>query len=275
MNKNRACAGAIFAIGAVSMALCSPSASAQNLEISGPGVSASFTLQDLKANVTSHEVAIEDVEYNKRKVFDAFRLRDVLTLANVHQNSRSVLLFKTLDGYTTHLASASVTNEAYLTYQDHESTGTFELIKKGGYYVDPGPYYLVWTVEASHDLPRPYQIIEIEVLPDPASLFANLEPGKSASSSVRRGFQLFKSHCMSCHAINQVGGRVGPELNVPRNVTEYFDGAVLRRYIRRPESVRYGAKMPAFDEERLSDADIEALLSYLKAMKRRKMETAP
>ncbi len=277
MKKSRPyAASVIFAIGAATIALCaSPASAAENLKVTGPGVSASFTLQQLKANLTSRKVAIEDPEYNKRKEFDAFRLQDVLMLANVQRNSSGVLLFRTLDGYTTHLASESVTDDAYLAYQDDaESNGPFELINKGDYYVDPGPFYLVWTVESPNNLPRPYQLIEIEVLPDAASLFADLEPESSSRPSVRHGFQLFKDNCMPCHAINRVGGRVGPELNVPKNVTEYFDEGDIRRYIRRPTSIRYGAKMPAFGD-RLSDADIHSLLDYLKAMKRRKVKTAP
>jgi mono/diheme cytochrome c family protein len=34
-----------------------------------------------------------------------------------------------------------------------------------------------------------------------------------------KGFELFKVNCLTCHSLNKVGGKMGPELNYPKSVT--------------------------------------------------------
>jgi mono/diheme cytochrome c family protein len=65
------------------------------------------------------------------------------------------------------------------------------------------------------------------------------------------------------------GGVLGPELNAPKNVTEYWQLHDLKAFIRNPESYRYQSKMPAFSH--FSDADIDAVLAYLQQMKQQKL----
>jgi mono/diheme cytochrome c family protein len=62
--------------------------------------------------------------------------------------------------------------------------------------------------------------------------------------------------------------QVGPDLNLPRNPTEYFKESVLPQYIRNPKSFRSweGGKMPGFGPEVFSDGDIDAIVAYLKEM---------
>jgi cytochrome c2 len=35
-------------------------------------------------------------------------------------------------------------------------------------------------------------------------------------------YELFKKN-VTCHAINKIGGNMGPELNYPKSVTEYWN----------------------------------------------------
>jgi cytochrome c1 len=62
--------------------------------------------------------------------------------------------------------------------------------------------------------------------------------------------------------------RVGPDLNIPHNPTEYLRTDLLRAYIRNPQSLRRWpqAKMSGFDRATLSDADLDNLLAYLRHM---------
>ena len=85
----------------------------------------------------------------------------------------------------------------------------------------------------------------------------------------RRGFVVFKENCIGCHSVNLVGGDLAPELNVPKNVTEYWRTADIRALVRDASSYRARSKMPPFPQ--LADADLDALLSYLEAMKRQKI----
>ena len=67
--------------------------------------------------------------------------------------------------------------------------------------------------------------------------------------------------------MNREGGRVGPELNVPQNILEYRPEPQVRAYIRDPATFRYGNMPPHPD---LTDAQMDALIAYLGAMKDRK-----
>jgi mono/diheme cytochrome c family protein len=58
------------------------------------------------------------------------------------------------------------------------------------------------------------------------------------------GYERFKTHCVACHSVNGVGGRVGPELNFPTSVTEYVRPEWLRRWLLDPTSVRARTAMP-------------------------------
>lgn len=126
--------------------------------------------------------------------------------------------------------------------------------------VTPAPYYLVWP-SANPDLPWPYAVTEIEVWNvEPMDLTA---PGADADAMA--GHAVFKKRCFSCHSVNGVGGAVGPELNVPANVTEYWNRAALKQFIVNPASIRRDPKMPTLTG--LSDADVDAVVAYLVHMK--------
>jgi len=86
-----------------------------------------------------------------------------------------------------------------------------------------------------------------------------------------QGYELFKAQCSRCHSINQEGGRVGPDLNVPQNITQYRPEAQIRAYIKDPLSFRYG-NMPAFSH--LKDQEIDGLIAYLKVMSSQKHDPA-
>ena len=98
-------------------------------------------------------------------------------------------------------------------------------------------------------------------------------PATPADSAVRRGLAVFQRSCFACHTLNGAGdARLGPDLNIPYNPTEYLRADLLRGYIRDPQSLRRWpqAKMPGFGTQALSDADLDALLSYLRHMAGRK-----
>ena len=121
----------------------------------------------MQSKLHSQIVELEDPTYKKKKTFDAYRLRDVMKLGNASSAPvNSVLIFKATDGYMPHLATKDLSDEAYLAYQDHGRYRAFEPITSPSSATDPGPYYLVWKGTATADLPWPYQLKEIEVVPD-------------------------------------------------------------------------------------------------------------
>lgn len=84
---------------------------------------------------------------------------------------------------------------------------------------------------------------------------------------VMLGRAAFESRCSTCHAVNGIGGEVGPELNFPQSVTEYWKEEGLRQVMKDPSMLRYNSKMPAFH---LKDEDIESILAYLSWMAQHK-----
>ena len=84
-----------------------------------------------------------------------------------------------------------------------------------------------------------------------------------ADSPARQGFSIFQRECVSCHAINGEGGKVGPELNVPRSIVEYRPVEQIRAYVKNPQSFRYTTMPP---HPHLTDADLDALVAYFRAM---------
>ena len=103
-----------------------------------------------------------------------------------------------------------------------------------------------------------------------ADKFAKLYPdGAKPDSGAMQGFLIFKNECIRCHSINLQGGDVGPELNSPKNVTEYWDIATLKAFIHDPTRFRYKSKMPPFPQ--LKPADIDHVLDYFAAMKTKKV----
>jgi hypothetical protein len=69
--------------------------------------------------------------------------------------------------------------------------------------------------------------------------------------------------------MNGQGGRVGPDLNVPRSIVEYRPRAQIAAFIRNPESFRYSS-MPA--HLHLSDLQLEAIIQYFEVMQHQKFD---
>lgn len=69
---------------------------------------------------------------------------------------------------------------------------------------------------------------------------------------------------MKCHAMNGVGGTLGPELNYPCSVTEYWNPGFLSRFIAKASSIRAGTKMPDFAS--MPGKDVESIVEYLQYM---------
>ena len=137
-------------------------------------------------------------------------------------------------------------------------------ILQGKAEISPEPFYAVATEKESfRTLSWPYEIIAIELVDFrktfPALFVADMKKDANA------GFQLFRQECVKCHSLNLQGGDIGPELNIPRNITEYRDDAFLRAFIRNASAYRAKSKMQSFAN--LSDTQIGEIIAYLKVMR--------
>ena len=138
----------------------------------------------------------------------------------------------------------------------------------------PGPFYLVWSRPEQQNLDthaRPWQLASIELIAFD-SQFPHVRPeGVADNSPAKRGFEIFRIQCLACHAINRAGGKVGPELNVPRNILEYRDASVVREFVRNPLAFRYTV-MPAHLQ--MTKRELDDVIAYLDAMKNQKYDSA-
>ena len=62
---------------------------------------------------------------------------------------------------------------------------------------------------------------------------------------------------------------MGPELNVPKNVLEYWSEAQVKAYVKNPSTFRYGNMPP---QPQLNDVDLDHLIAYLRAMQKAKFD---
>ncbi len=222
----------------------------------------------------------EDVEgldpyYEKDKRFRAVELVDVLERVyhplGLDLKAQEFIL-RASDGYTVLMSGERiVSGRPLLAYADLEHEG-WEPI--GPQKANPGPFYMVWSGSEQRDpeqYPRPWQLARIEIAPFEQVFPKTLPKGVPKEDAAWRGFAIYKDQCVRCHAMNQQGGRVGPEFNVPQNITEYRPEEQIRAYIRNPRTFRYG-NMPPFAH--LSDGDLDDIMAYLRAMKERKDDPA-
>ena len=159
-------------------------------------------------------------------------------------------------------------HEAYVAYA-RPGSADFAVQEEPTKRTPVGPYYLVWEKGTGDDPPEPmwpYQVTGLEVT-NFATRFAAAIPPPAAPPLAREGFERFRTFCLPCHTINGSGGVVGPELNYPVSVTEYFAEPVLRRWIADPSAVRWNTKMPVpLPPGEGQGATIDAIVAYLKAM---------
>ena len=189
------------------------------------------------------------------------------------------LQFVGADGFAAEIPATLILNqlgsEAWLAIEDPAQAWP-QLPDQHG---SAGPFYVVWTrprVAQVGPEQWPYQRATIRKLDSIAARFPAIlpDPTVPASSPVRRGLAVFQRTCFACHTLNGAGAaKLGPDLNIPHNPTEYLRTDLLRAYIRNPQSLRRWpqAKMPGFDSQALSDADLDALLAYLRYMAGRKV----
>lgn len=229
-------------------------------------------LKKLKSRITPVQVTIDDPLYLKKKKFDAFPISEVL---KEELKSADEIVFTALDGYAPSISAKKfLAKKAFLAFRETgKKDGQFEMLKDDHMpkAISPAPFYLVWEEGAklgTSEYQWAFQVVKYESI-NFQEKYARILPGEDRGSKAWRGFEVFKGNCLTCHAINKQGGVVGPELNAPKNVTEYWKEEMLKEYIPNAPAFRYGSKMPAFPQ--LSREDVQALLEYFKVMKSRKI----
>jgi mono/diheme cytochrome c family protein len=250
---------------------------AANLSIdTGHGVRI-WTTEQLLARPDLQTVTIpDDVAFRRTMQFRAVPLQALLQ--GLQPGER--LQFVAGDGFSVDIAADTILNrqgaQAWLAVEDPAHRWPGLPGNKG----DAGPFYVVWLRPAAAGVgieQWPYQLARIQLTKDLAERFAHIAPDASvpAQSPIRDGYAVFQRTCFACHTLNGEGdAQMGPDLNIPHNPTEYLRDDLLRAFIRDPQSLHRWpqARMHGFPtQESLSDADLDALLAYLRYMAQHKV----
>ncbi len=242
---------------------------------------------DRANNTTKLDVAVESgkVHAEAVTVYEPYELRDV-TFRGVPAQAvldsaygekwrkSEVISLVALDGYTTTVpVSRLLAHKAWFAFARTDRTD-FVLDKKvpKAETVAIAPVYLVWdsvhdaAIRAEGDYGWPYQLASVR-LTTFAQAFPGLAPPEHGTSEAAEGFALFTRYCATCHSLDGHGGKVGPELNAPHNVTEYWQPQWLHQWIDNPQSIRKGTAMPGMPAQvPQRQKAIAAVIAYLKAM---------
>lgn len=188
----------------------------------------------------------------------------------------SELHYQTRDGFSSSVESKLATNTdpqksiAYIAVEPPDAPWPrFE-----GRDYTAGPFYLVWENPERSDIGReewPFMLSSFTVEESLESRYPGLVPANKGGAEYL-GYKAFMKNCFPCHTMDGQGtSKVGPDMNVPQNPTDYFTEPGLRQLIRDPSSVRTWPeqKMPAFDKTVLSEQQLDSLLLYMRSRKKK------
>lgn len=238
-------------------------AQAQTLTVTVGGKAATLDVAQLRKQLPVEQLTLKNPAYEDRRItYRGFWLNAVLEHVGGPKFDPDVLTFTCKDGYQP-TVSLSKNPKLKLFLAFSESTGGWLPLEHKGAFISPGPFYVVGAKSADYKtFAWPYQVVAIESTVV-AKTYPKLEPTTDAEG-VTAGHGLFIQHCVACHSINLQGGTVGPELNIPKSVTEYRDRGTLKAFIKDARSFRARTGMLQFTH--LTDPELEALLDYLTHM---------
>lgn len=224
------------------------------------------SIDEVKDYVPDITVVIpHDKAFKEEMTFLGFSLNSLIDslVADLENTDNLQATFVCTDGYKPSIPLSEVAkHEGYITYQKSR-----EQLKVWADSIKERipPYYVTWKTDTlNQDLINPYGVtsLRIEMI---GFNYDKILPAKVKEDSLlSKGFKLYEKMCMKCHAINQEGGVLGPELNVPQNITEYRSKDFFFSFIKSPMSYRYNSKMPPIP---LPDEKLGLIYDYLEAMK--------
>jgi cytochrome c2 len=213
-----------------------------------------------------------DPVYHKTKKYYAVNalllLKNEIDLSTIDIKN-TLITFECIDGYKPEMSlELFLKAKPFLAYKDVDAPkgSNWEKIIKDGNEMNADPFYLVYTsVPADNEEYKwPYNVIKFHFESKNKNI-ETLQP--KGNEKTMKGFALYHKQCITCHALNGIGGEMGPELNYPKNVTEYWKETELVDYIVNPASFRHKVKMPTLG---ITKQESQAIVDYLKYMSEHK-----
>lgn len=178
--------------------------------------------------------------------------------------TNALVIFECKDGYNPIMELSKIygPTKGFIVFKDIDQPGNKDW--PDSIRQQFRPYYLVWDKVEKGDETFfwPYGLTTIRLISKniKSKLIAPAD-----NSTAQQGYIAFRNNCIKCHSINKIGGTVGPEFNIPKNITEYWDDKQIISFAKAPTSYRYNSHMPAITN--VSDKDFENIILYLKYMK--------
>jgi cytochrome c2 len=217
----------------------------------------------------------DDPVYRSTKHYNALPLPGLLKTYTSIKNLKAdqyQIIFECEDGYKPMMSLEKFLSlKSYIAVSDVDAPKgkLWSNIIKDGHPMKAAPFYLIYQGISTKDadFKWPYNLIKIHLVTNSQNV-SLLFPKEDKKAQI--GFELFEKNCVTCHAINKIGGNMGPELNYPKSVTEYWDKKQLKEFIKNPASFRNGVKMPALPN--LKEEDINEIIYYLNYMADHKLK---
>lgn len=237
-----------------------------------------LSLEDIKKIVSPVSYKVIEVHVKQPVEFLAFPLIELLNsqLGKAWQKSDGIL-FTALDGYRSDVAVEKILKyKPFLAYSFAEKNKAFKFdnLIQNEKDVEFGPFYLIWENINNPELIRygaynwPYQIARIDSI-SYASYYAKAFPIKNPSADHKKGFDLFKTYCMSCHSVSgDEGGAKGPVL-YPNPAVVKKGYTYFKKWVQSPSSMLPGTTMYPLNPEltqKEKDSVTALLYKYLIAL---------
>ncbi len=204
-----------------------------------------------------------DVEVGREKNYSGVNTRKIFSFLvrefQIDSTGYDVTFF-CKDGYSPSVSLLQLLEgNGYIVTKDLQAKDGWDEEIKSKF----SPAYLVWDIpENDHRHAFPYGVVQIQFV-EKSMEYALAKPNTTAKEPLE-GFAIFRDKCIKCHTINGDGGVMGPELNFPKSITEYWQPGQIKLFIKNPASFRLNSKMPPVTG--LSDAQIDRVVRYLQYM---------
>ncbi|EFH11917.1 c-type cytochrome [Pseudoroseomonas cervicalis] len=244
-----------------------PGLRAAELLLTLPGGAQRLTPEALLARPDAARITVPaDVAYHRAMSYRAVPLRALLgPLDGVE-----TLEAKATDGFASQLPAALLQAGAEPWLAVEEPGAPWPALP--GKSANAGPFYLVWLrPEQAGISPEqwPYALASLTAVAPPLRRWPSLgvDAGLAPDDPARRGQEVFVTQCLACHRLAGAGAaEMGPDLARPMPALAYMTEPGLRALIRDPKSVRDwpGQQMPGFSPAVLPEAELDALIAYLR-----------
>jgi mono/diheme cytochrome c family protein len=247
--------------------LLAAGAEAQSLRIADRQSSKTVTAAALLADPATRSVTIDDPVYRRSMTYRAIPVRDLLK-GLVVAGDDYVQLIAT-DQFSIGVPARLVVGPQALVAIEDPARPWPAMPRKSPQTA--GPFYVIWQDARRGEISSEYwayKLAALQVTDSPYKRWPALAVADEvpAADPARRGLDRYVALCIACHRFKGAGeGAQGPDLGSPMNPVDYLQPAALRRLIRDPRQVRDwpDLKMPAFGEDVLSDADLDAIVAWL------------